>query len=91
MLQFRAFVRDTSSGTYDFRITFTKLKITVQTHENLQVNGSKESVISMNNLLYQTEPMPSSHANIAYKLTGLPKYGLLHLNNKPIQVKNDNY
>lgn len=50
------------------------------------MNGTKEAIISMNNLLYQTEPMPSSHANIAYKLTSLPKYGFLHLGKKQIQV-----
>lgn len=79
-------MRDTSSSVYDFRITFTKLKISVHTHQPLQMNGTKEAIISMNNLLYQTEPMPSSHANIAYKLTSLPKYGFLHLGKKQIQV-----
>lgn len=72
---------------YDFRITFTKLKIGIQTQNTLTINGTKEIVISSDNLFHQTTPLPTFSRNIIYTVLAPPQYGLIYVNGYPEYAK----
>lgn len=68
-------------------MTFTKLKIGIQTHNSLQINGTKEKTITNFNLFYQTTPLPTFARNIIYTVITPPKYGLIYVNGYPEYAK----
>jgi hypothetical protein len=53
---------------YDFRITFTELRL-VPTHTyNLQLNGSREALLTDKQLQYETQPLPTDNIKILYQV-----------------------
>lgn len=75
------------SNKYDFRLTFTKLKIGIQTQNSLQINGTKEKMLSNANLYHQTTPLSTFPRNIIYTVITPPKYGLIYVNGYPEYAK----
>lgn len=75
------------SNKYDFRLTFTKLKIGIHTQNSLRINGTKEKIVSNSNLFHQTTPLPTFSRNIIYKVITPPKYGLIYVNGYPEYAK----
>lgn len=75
------------SNKYDFRLTFTKLKIGIQTQNALQINGTKEKIISNSNLYHQTTPITTFPRNIIYTVITPPKFGLIYVDGYPEYAK----
>lgn len=75
------------SNKYDFRLTFTKLKIGIQIQNALQINGTKEKTISNTNLFHQTTPVATFARNIIYTVITPPKFGLIYVNGYPEYAK----
>lgn len=67
------------SSVYDFRITFTKLRIGIQRHQNKVINGTKDTVIENEFLYHQTTPIPSFTRTIIYTLLTVPRFGILYV------------
>lgn len=77
--KFTATLGSVRSSIYDFRITFTKLRIGVQRHQNKIINGTKDSVIENEYLYHQTTPIPSFSRTIIYTLLTVPRFGILYV------------
>lgn len=75
------------SNKYDFRLTFTKLKIGIQIQNSLQINGTKEKTITNSNLFHQTTPLQTFPRNIIYTVITPPRYGLIYVNGYPEYAK----
>lgn len=67
------------SSVYDFRITFTKLRIGIQKHQNKVINGTKDTVIENECLYHQTTPIPTFSRTIIYTLLAVPRFGILYV------------
>jgi chondroitin sulfate proteoglycan 4 len=77
--KFTATIGSVRSSIYDFRITFTKLRIGIQRHQNKIINGTKDSVIENEFLYHQTTPIPSFTRTIIYTLLTVPRFGILYV------------
>ncbi|XP_055711491.1 chondroitin sulfate proteoglycan 4 [Phlebotomus papatasi] len=77
----------TMPKSYDFRITFTKLKIGIQRQANLYINGSGDVAIKSDNLYHQTLPLPTFARNIIYIVLKPPKYGIIYVDGYPQAAK----
>lgn len=75
------------TNNYDFRLTFTKLRIGIQVENTLIMNGTKDKTISVQNLFHQTEPLSTFSRNIIYTVLSPPKYGLIYVNGYPEYAK----
>ncbi|XP_055920234.1 chondroitin sulfate proteoglycan 4 [Eupeodes corollae] len=60
---------------FDFRITFTSLRITSNKQSVISINGSKEFIFNNDVLLFETVPLPTFPRNIIYKIIQPTKYG----------------
>ena len=67
------------SSIYDFRITFTKLRIGIQRHQNKLINATKDSVIENEYLYHQTTPIPTFARSIIYTILAIPRFGVLYV------------
>ncbi|XP_069672310.1 chondroitin sulfate proteoglycan 4 [Periplaneta americana] len=77
--KFKVSVMEVRSPTvYDFRITFTELKLVAVHTRELQLNGSREALITEKQLLYQTQPLSSDAGKIVFQVVRPPRYGALH-------------
>lgn len=77
--KFTATLGSVRSSIYDFRVTFTKLRIGMQRHQNKVINGTKDSVIENEFLFHQTTPIPSFTRTIIYTLLTVPRFGILYV------------
>ncbi|GAB0098883.1 chondroitin sulfate proteoglycan 4 [Sergentomyia squamirostris] len=77
----------TMPKSYDFRITFTKLKIGIQRQANLYINGSGDVAMKSENLYHQTLPLPTFARNIIYIVLKPPKYGIIYVDGYPQAAK----
>jgi hypothetical protein len=55
---------------YDFRITFTELRLMPIHVYDLQLNGSREAVLTDKQLLYQTQPLNTDSSKIVFQVCG---------------------
>ncbi|KAJ6647841.1 Chondroitin sulfate proteoglycan 4 [Pseudolycoriella hygida] len=72
---------------YDFRLTFTKLRIGIRNQNGLQIDGTQETTITAQNILHQTIPLPTFSRNIIYTVLVPPKYGLIYVDGHPNYAK----
>lgn len=86
-LQFTASFGPIKTIKYDFRLTFSKLKIGIQSQNSLHVNGTKEKIITADNLFHQTTPLPTFSRNVIYTVIAPPKYGLIYVDGYPEYAK----
>lgn len=63
------------------------MKIGIQNQNSLHVNGTKEKIISAENLFHQTTPLPTFSRNIIYTVIAPPKYGLIYVEGYPEYAK----
>ena len=69
--QFKVSVMEVHSPTlYDFRITFTELRLMPLHIHDLQLNGSREAVLTDKQLLYQTQPLNTDSSKIVFQVCG---------------------
>lgn len=68
-------------------MTFTKLKIGIQTQNTLTINGTKDKTITTVNLFHQTTPLPTFARNVIYTVMTPPKFGLIYVNGYPEYAK----
>lgn len=87
IFQFTVSFGPIQSNKYDFRLTFTQLRIGIQTQNALQINGTKEKIISNANLYHQTTPITTFPRSIIYTVITPPKYGLIYVNGYPEYAK----
>lgn len=64
-------------------MTFTKLRIGVQVHDSLIINGTRETPITSQHLFHQTSPLPTIAREIIYYVVTPPKYGLISVIDHP--------
>ncbi|RZF41494.1 hypothetical protein LSTR_LSTR000208 [Laodelphax striatellus] len=85
--KFRVSVLDVQPTTlYDFRLTFTDLHLE-KVHNTLVVlDKTLEATITPEHLLYSTTPLAVDHRSITYEVVGLPRYGLLSVEDRPLRV-----
>lgn len=73
---------------YDFRITFTKLKIGLQKQIDMVIaDGNEEVVINNDHLYHQTMPVPTFSRNVIYIVVKPPKYGVIFVDGYPEYAK----
>lgn len=68
-------------------MTFTKLKIGIQTQNTLSINGTKDKTITTAHLFHQTTPLPTFARNVIYTVMTPPKFGLIYVNGYPEYAK----
>ncbi|XP_068083524.1 chondroitin sulfate proteoglycan 4 [Anabrus simplex] len=77
--KFKVSVMEVQNPTvYDFRITFTELRLALVHNYELQLNGTREALLTEKYLEYRTKPLPSDSSRIVYHLLRPPRYGALH-------------
>jgi len=59
-----------SPTLYDFRITFAELRLMPVHIHDLQLNGSREAVLTDKQLLYQTQPLNTDSSKIVFQVCG---------------------
>ncbi|XP_052121677.1 chondroitin sulfate proteoglycan 4 isoform X2 [Frankliniella occidentalis] len=65
--------------TYDFRVTFTKLRLEQARRVDLKLNRSREALVTERHLLYRTEPLATDAAKVVYHVVQVPRHGSLVL------------
>lgn len=91
-LQFTVTYGPITTIKYDFRLTFTKLKIGIQVQNSLIINGTKERTITNTTLFHQTTPVDTFPRDIIYQVVTPPKYGLIYVYGHPEYAKeNDSF
>ncbi|KAL1375850.1 hypothetical protein pipiens_017241 [Culex pipiens pipiens] len=75
-----------STPTYDFRISFTKLRIGVVRQNNMYIN-TKDNTIRADYLFHQTTPIPTFARNIIYTVVKPPKFGIIYVEGHPEYAK----
>lgn len=68
-----------TTQTFDFRITFTRLRIASSSPGVLAINGSREFVLTNSLLNYETVPIGSFARNVIYKISKPTKYGGIYV------------
>lgn len=86
-LQFTASFGPIKTIKYDFRLTFTKLRIGIQNQNSLQIDGARETIITAQHLFHQTTPLQTFSRNIIYTVLLPPKYGLIYVDGHPNYAK----
>ncbi|XP_039952051.1 chondroitin sulfate proteoglycan 4 [Bactrocera tryoni] len=64
-----------TTQTFDFRITFTRLRINSAKPSSVMVNGTREFILTSDVLTYETVPIDTFPRNIIYKIVKPTKYG----------------
>ncbi|XP_058818725.1 chondroitin sulfate proteoglycan 4 [Topomyia yanbarensis] len=75
-----------STPTYDFRISFTKLRIGVIRQNDMYIN-TKDNTIRADFLFHQTVPIPTFARNIIYTVVKPPKFGIIYVEGHPEYAK----
>lgn len=65
--------------TYDFRITFTKLRLEQARRVDVKLNRSREALVTEKHLLYRTEPLATDSGKVVYHVVQVPRHGFLVL------------
>jgi chondroitin sulfate proteoglycan 4 len=81
--KFTASLGPVTTPTYDFRITFTQLKIGIQRQVNPQINGQVEFTLTNAFLFHQTTPIPTFSRHIIYTVVTAPKFGYIYVDGYP--------
>ncbi|XP_005179735.2 chondroitin sulfate proteoglycan 4 [Musca domestica] len=68
-----------TTQTFDFRVTFTRLRINSRKPSTIAVNGSREFILTNEVLSYETVPIETFPRNIIYKITSPTKYGNIYV------------
>lgn len=68
-------------------MTFTKLRIGIQSQNTLTMNTTKDCTVTTQNLFHQTIPLPTFARNVIYTVLAPPKYGLIYVNGYPEYAK----
>ncbi|XP_030384249.1 chondroitin sulfate proteoglycan 4 [Scaptodrosophila lebanonensis] len=68
-----------TTQTFDFRITFTRLRITTSKPALVAINGSREFLLTNVLLSYETVPIGSFPRSIIYKISKPTKYGGIYV------------
>lgn len=79
LLQFIASFGLVTTQTFDFRITFTRLRISASKPGAIAVNGSREFILTNDVLSYETVPIGTFPRNVIYKITKPTKYGSIYV------------
>lgn len=77
--QFIASFGFVTTQTFDFRITFTRLRINSRKPSKIAINGSREFILTSDVLSYETVPIETFPRNIIYKITSPTKYGNIYV------------
>ncbi|XP_055645017.1 chondroitin sulfate proteoglycan 4 [Toxorhynchites rutilus septentrionalis] len=75
-----------TTSTYDFRISFTKLRIGIVRQNNMYIN-TKDNTIRADYLFHQTSPIPTYARNIIYTVVIPPKFGIIYVDGHPEYAK----
>ncbi|KXJ80689.1 hypothetical protein RP20_CCG023888 [Aedes albopictus] len=75
-----------TTPTYDFRISFTKLRIGTIRQNNMYIN-TKDNVIRADYLYHQTTPISTFARNIIYTVVKPPKFGIIYVDGHPEYAK----
>lgn len=59
----------------------------MNTQNTLHINGTRDTIITSNNLFHQTTPVPTFSRNIIYTVVKPPKYGLIYVDGHPEYAK----
>lgn len=73
--QFIASFGFVTTQTFDFRITFTRLRITSTRPGQITINGGREILLTSEVLSYETTPIGSFPRSVIYKITRPTRYG----------------
>ncbi|XP_075152983.1 chondroitin sulfate proteoglycan 4-like protein [Haematobia irritans] len=68
-----------TTQTFDFRITFTRLRINSRKPSMIAINGSREFILTNEVLAYETVPIETFPRNIIYKIVSPTKYGNIYV------------
>ncbi|XP_016977930.2 chondroitin sulfate proteoglycan 4 [Drosophila rhopaloa] len=68
-----------TTQTFDFRITFTRLRITSTRPSQISINGSREILLTSDILSYETAPIGSFPRSVIYKITKPTRYGGIYV------------
>ncbi|XP_030567853.1 chondroitin sulfate proteoglycan 4 [Drosophila novamexicana] len=68
-----------TTQTFDFRITFTRLRIASSSPAVIAINGTREFLLTNNLLNYETVPIGSFSRNVIYKISKPTKYGGIYV------------
>ncbi|KAH8391792.1 hypothetical protein KR215_003669, partial [Drosophila sulfurigaster] len=68
-----------TTQTFDFRITFTRLRIASTSPSVIAINGTREFLLTNKLLNYETVPIGSFPRNVIYKITKPTKYGGIYV------------
>ncbi|KAL9926209.1 chondroitin sulfate proteoglycan 4 [Glossina fuscipes] len=68
-----------TTQTFDFRITFTRLRINARKPSMIAVNGSREFILTNEVLLYETIPIVTFPRNVIFKIISPTKYGNIYV------------
>ncbi|ETN60505.1 kon-tiki [Anopheles darlingi] len=71
-----------STPTYDFRISFTKLRIGLIRQNNMHIN-TKDNTIRADFLFHQTTPIVMLPRNVVYTVVTAPKFGVIYVDGHP--------
>lgn len=84
--QFTVTLGPVTTPTYDFRISFTKLRIGTIRQNNIYTN-TKDNVIRADYLFHQTTPIATFARNIIYTVVKPPKFGIIYVDGHPEYAK----
>ncbi|KAH8323206.1 hypothetical protein KR067_000506, partial [Drosophila pandora] len=68
-----------TTQTFDFRITFTRLRITSTRPGQITINGGREILLTSEVLSYETTPIGSFPRSVIYKITRPTRYGGIYV------------
>ncbi|XP_053673462.1 chondroitin sulfate proteoglycan 4 [Anopheles nili] len=71
-----------TTSTYDFRISFTKLRIGIVRQTNMHIN-TKDNTIRAEYLFHQTTPIVTLARNVIYTVVTAPKFGVIYVEGHP--------
>ncbi|XP_075216320.1 chondroitin sulfate proteoglycan 4-like protein [Lycorma delicatula] len=85
--KFKVSVLDVHPSTvYDFRLTFTELHLSRVHNSAVLMDKILEASITSKHLSYTTTPLPVNKQSITYEVVGLPRYGVLSVEDRPLRV-----
>ncbi|XP_068150661.1 chondroitin sulfate proteoglycan 4 [Drosophila tropicalis] len=68
-----------TTQTFDFRITFTRLRIQSNTPSLILINGTRDLQLTKELLYYETTPIASFPRSIIYKISKTTRYGGIYV------------
>ncbi|XP_055376421.1 chondroitin sulfate proteoglycan 4 isoform X2 [Condylostylus longicornis] len=80
-----------TSKIFDFRITFTRLRIIQKDRKELAINGTRDEVITNEVLSFDTTPILTTPRNIIYQIKKETMYGKIYFNNTKYAKEMDSF